>query len=133
MDRNALKIALALVVALGLPVAAYAAQGAYDTGIPDRTKKVMVQYHLHPAFGKLGRGVGNALGGWLEIPIQIEDHYAPADPLPTFATGLAVGVFKGLVRTGVGVYEAVTFLVPYPEEYEPVLPPLAYFQRKLRW
>lgn len=129
-----------MLVMIALAAAAPAAR-AYEPShapgadrTPDRTEQVMRQYRLHPAFGKLGRGVGNFLGGWLEIPVEIEDHYAPKDPLPTFVTGLAVGAFKGVVRTGVGVYEALTFVIPYPEHYEPVLPPVRYFaKRRTTW
>ena len=123
---------LMLTLMAAVPAAAaYEPSRAPDADrTPDRTEHIMNQYQLHPAFGKLGRGIGNALGGWLEIPIEIEDHYLPKDPLPTFATGLVVGTFKGLVRTGVGVYEAASFLIPYPEQYEPVLPPLRYFAKR---
>nr|MBP6943473.1 exosortase system-associated protein, TIGR04073 family [Candidatus Omnitrophota bacterium] len=42
-------------------------------------------------------------------------------------TGLTVGTIKGLglglVRTGAGIYEAVTFPFPIPEGYEPIVKP----------
>lgn len=95
----------------------------------DRVDEVMGRYNLHPAFAKLGRGVSNALGGWLEIPLNVHKRYAASDTGGSLATGLVYGLFKGLVRTGVGVYETVTFCLPYPEHYAPVLPTLEYFQR----
>lgn len=98
----------------------------------DRVDEVMGRYNLHPAFNKLGRGVANALGGWLEIPLNIGQRMSASDTGGSFFTGLAYGLFKGVVRTGVGVYETATFLLPYPEDFAPILPTLAYFQKQDR-
>ena len=73
---------------------------------------------------KLGRGLGNAVGGWLEIPLNIQIQSREKDPLTGIFTGVLIGVFKGVARTAVGVYETATFFIPYPEGYQPVLPPL---------
>lgn len=95
----------------------------------DRVDAWMAKHHLHPAFDKLGRGLGNTLGGWLEVPLQIQRRYTSKDPVTTFFTGSAVGLVKGAARTAVGVYETVTFFIPYPEQYAPILPPLEYYHR----
>ncbi len=87
---------------------------------------------LARAFEKLGRGVSNFLGGWLEIPLGIHKRYATSDTAGSLFTGTAVGAFKGLVRTGVGAYETVTFFLPYPEDFAPILPTLEYFQHHTR-
>jgi len=72
---------------------------------------------------KLGRGVANIGTGVLELPINIvavteEDGYV---------AGVTYGIVKGLawsvLRTMVGVYEVVTFPIPFPQDYEPVLEP----------
>lgn len=96
---------------------------------PDRVEEVMGRYNLHPAFAKLGRGAANTLGGWLELPLNIQQRYAARDTAGSILTGAAYGVFKGAVRTGVGVYEVVTFFLPYPEDFAPILPTLEYFQK----
>src|SRR3989338_6586478 len=66
---------------------------------------------------KAGRGVVNVLTGWIELPKQVhlgsqEDHAV---------SGLGFGLVKGLgltvLRAGVGLYEALTFPVPYPKDY----------------
>jgi putative exosortase-associated protein (TIGR04073 family) len=98
----------------------------------DRVDEVMGRYNLHPAFNKLGRGVANALGGWLEIPLNIGQRMSSSDTGGSFFTGVAYGLFKGIVRTGVGVYETATFFLPYPEDFAPILPTLAYFQKQGR-
>ena len=98
----------------------------------DRVDQFMLRHNLHPAFEKLGRGVSNALLGWTEIPLGVQQHSTPTDAGGSFITGAAHGVVKGLVRTGVGLYETVTFFLPYPEHYAPILPTLAYFKRSPR-
>ena len=98
----------------------------------DQVDELMGRYNLHPAFEKLGRGAANLLGGWLEVPLNIHTHMAKSDMAGSFFTGLAHGLFKGVIRTGVGAYETVTFFLPYPENFAPILPTLAYFQQSTR-
>jgi len=107
------------------PVAVAAAAPAGE----DRVDEMLGRYNLHPAFEKLGRGASNALGGWLEIPLNIQQRYTEQDTGGSLFTGVVYGVVKGVVRTGVGVYEAVTFFLPYPENYAPILPTLPYFRK----
>lgn len=94
----------------------------------DRIDELMGRYNLHPAFTKLGRGLANFFLGWTEIPLNIQKWYTPTDTGGSFFTGTAHGIFRGVVRTGVGLYETVTFFLPYPEEFAPILPTLEYFR-----
>ena len=80
---------------------------------------------------KMGRGVVNVLTGWIELPKQI--HLGSQEQ--NMITGIGMGVLKGagltLLRGGIGVYEAVTFPLPYPKgfssPYEPMeLPDYAW-------
>lgn len=72
---------------------------------------------------KLGRGITNILTGWFEIfkeiGLQVEESGDMA--------GIIVGPFKGIAkwigRTAAGVYDVVTFLIPFPEGYEPLIEP----------
>ncbi len=121
-------LSLILALCVRAPLS-WAQEASFAQEPHDRVEDLMTRYNLHPAFEKLGRGLSNALGGWLEIPLNIHTHYTPTDVGASFCTGLVHGVFKGVVRTGVGVYEAATFFLPYPEQYAPILPTLAYFQR----
>ena len=124
---------LGLMLALGVSVAPV--WGAYSSSAPsapsgkDRVDEVMGRYNLHPAFEKLGRGVANLLCGWMELPLNIQKRYSTSDTGASFFTGIAYGLFKGIVRTGVGAYETVTFFLPYPEDFAPILPTLEYFQK----
>jgi putative exosortase-associated protein (TIGR04073 family) len=73
---------------------------------------------------KLGRGLNNAVFGFLEIPNQVAEA-ARMRPWPqAIAEGLFKGLFYGTMRTGAGVYETATFLVPLPREYAAVMDPL---------
>lgn len=82
-----------------------------------------------PVFVKLGRGVANTVGGWLEIPLTIHRQYTERDTAGSMAAGAVFGLVKGVVRTGVGLYEIVTFLLPIPPQYAPILPTLGYYDR----
>ena len=116
------------LVGVGLP-RAWSDDASPAAGAPDQVDQIMGRYNLHPAFAKLGRGVSNALGGWLEIPLNVQKYHSSQDSAGSWFTGLAYGCFKGLVRTGVGVYETVTFFLPYPENFAPILPTLEYFRK----
>ena len=77
----------------------------------------------HNALRKLGRGVANILFGIVEVPNQI----TKATSEHGGAGGVTYGVGKGFVRWFAreltGVYEVVTFPVPFPRGYKPVMKP----------
>ena len=63
---------------------------------------------------KLGRGVTNAVTGWLEIPKHtlVGTFNCNVNPLEGLAVGLIRGTGRAIERTGIGIYEAVTFPLP---------------------
>ena len=77
----------------------------------------------HNALRKLGRGVANVLFGIVEVPNQI----TKATSEHGGAAGVTYGVGKGFVRWFAreltGAYEVVTFPVPFPRGYKPVMKP----------
>ena len=89
-------------------------------------------FKLDPALGlpltKLGRGIGNIVVGWVEIPATMHTEYKESDPVTGLATGFFKGFVKGVIRTLVGAFETVTFPFPIPENYAPVLPPVTHFE-----
>ena len=73
---------------------------------------------------KMGRGVVNVLTGWIEIPKQIRLGSQGTNPVTGAGYGLLKGASLTLLRGGVGLFEALTFPIPYPKDfgspYEPM-------------
>jgi len=77
----------------------------------------------HPV-RKLGRGLANAIGGVLEIPLAIQEVGLEKGPVAGVTLGLVLGTAEAIGRIGVGALEIVTF--PFPlglQGYEPLLLP----------
>ena len=72
---------------------------------------------------KLGRGLSNAAFGWLEIPKGIQDVGDQNNFIAALTWGPLVGVGKAVVRTVAGAYEVVTFPVPVPNNFQPLVQP----------
>lgn len=132
-------VVVAVAVLCALPMGAQAQSynyGNYESASErrrldehDKVDEAISRYNLHPAFEKLGRGLSNTLFGFLEIPLNIHERYSVSDTAGSWLTGAAYGTFKGFVRTGVGLYEVVSFPLPYPEDFAPILPTLDYFRQ----
>ena len=76
---------------------------------------------------KLERGFANMAGGVVEIPGCVADTTRKNGPWMGYTVGFFKGIGMAPVRTVVGVYEFLTFFVPAPEDYAPVLkPPTAF-------
>jgi len=72
---------------------------------------------------KLGRGTCNIVTSIFEIPKSIQEIFYE-EGAPAAATyGVFDGVYKFLLRTVVGAYEVVTFPIPFPADYEPIVEP----------
>ncbi|GMV66102.1 MAG: hypothetical protein AMXMBFR75_18990 [Candidatus Hinthialibacteria bacterium] len=63
---------------------------------------------------KLGRGVTNVLTGWLEFPKHTLTGVFNCNvtPLEGLGVGMARGMGRAIERTGVGIFEVVTFPIP---------------------
>lgn len=77
--------------------------------------------------GKFERGFANMVGGVVEIPGCVADTARKDGPWLGYSVGLLKGIGMVPVRTLVGVYEFLTFYVPAPSNYEPVLKPATPF------
>ena len=75
------------------------------------------------AVRKLGRGLANVFTGFLELPQNIVDVAKDEGAIAAVTYGIARGMAMSFLRTGVGLYETVTFLIPLPWDYEPILEP----------
>ena len=96
----------------------------------DYVDAAMGKYHHPSAFDKFGRGISNVLGGWLEVPLNLQQKYSERDTAGSIVTGTLCGLVYAVYRTGVGVYETATFFLPLPANYEPILPTLPYFRKE---
>ena len=79
---------------------------------------------------KLNRGLTNIVTGWFEIPKNMSAATAKHDFVSAFFIGLPKGLWMTVVRTGAGVYDTVTFPIPFPKDYKPVLEPEFIFTDK---
>ena len=74
------------------------------------------------ALRKLGRGIANLLFGIVEVPNQITKATSEHG-----GGGLPYGIGKGIVRwfgrEVTGAYDVVTFPVPFPKGYKPIMKP----------
>ena len=74
---------------------------------------------------KLGRGIGNLLFGWTEIPVTWDKKMKRGKSFTyLFSTAPLAGTIRAFMRTGVGVYEIFTFPADSIENnYDPILEP----------
>ena len=72
---------------------------------------------------KLGRGTCNILTSFIELPKAIQESFYADGPLAAVTHGILDGLYKFTARTVVGVYEVVTFPVPIPAHYAPIIEP----------
>jgi len=79
------------------------------------------------AWKKLGRGVCNLLTFPLEIPNQISKTNITDGPMAAFTWGAIKGVGMTAFRALVGAYETISFPVPCPEGYAPILTDPEFF------
>ena len=73
------------------------------------------------AMTKLGRGVLNVVDAVTEIPGTIMRESNANGIGSGLTKGTFTGVINTVVRGVVGVYEVVTFPIPVPQGYEPIL------------
>lgn len=72
---------------------------------------------------KLGRGLANTTTGWTEILTTTSRHIEDKGFLGGAIFGIPAGIMRALWRTSAGIYETVTFPVPVPKNYEPIIEP----------
>lgn len=77
---------------------------------------------------KLGRGITNTATGWIEFPKEIGKQAEKSLGLAGVVVGPLKGLAKAIGRTVVGIYDALTFLIPLPRRYEPVIEPEYVFR-----
>ncbi|MBI2885319.1 MAG: exosortase system-associated protein, TIGR04073 family [Candidatus Omnitrophica bacterium] len=96
---------------------------------PDQIDAAFQRPPVSSRVEKLSRGAGNVVLGWLELPTALQREWSPRDPATGIVRGIVLGLAKGVARMGVGVYETVTFWLPLPRGFRPILPPPGYFRK----
>jgi putative exosortase-associated protein (TIGR04073 family) len=103
------------------------AAGLMLVAMPVCAQRFGDEYREQSAFGKmqhkLGRGLANIVTGPIEIPKNISREWRKSDPVTGFIIGGVKGVGWAASRIAVGVYDTVTFPVPVPANYEPLMQP----------
>lgn len=85
------------------------------------------------AWTKFGRGLQNTLFGWMEILYQPTAIHKDGVEWPiAVPAGILKGIPWALARTGVGLYEVVTFPFPVPEGYKPIMKPESLLSKGYR-
>jgi putative exosortase-associated protein (TIGR04073 family) len=67
--------------------------------------------------------LANTLFGIAEVPIQIQATMDREGSGAAATYGVLRGLQRFAMREGVGIYEIVTFPIPYPKYYEPIMEP----------
>ncbi len=80
-----------------------------------------------PAFRKFRRGFCNMLTFYMEVGQQMEKEGAEGGNGRAVTLGLAKGLGLSAARALSGVYEVVTFPVPFPAEYKPIMKEPEFF------
>jgi len=75
------------------------------------------------AVRKLGRGVANILFGVVEVPNQVTKATSEHGGAGGVTYGVGKGIVRWFARELAGVYDVVTFPVPLPHGYKPVMKP----------
>ncbi len=105
---------ISVVLAAGLWMAAFCSPALAVGSELDTAGGVM---------SKLFRGIANTVTGWIEIPKQVSLTWQESGPGSGMTWGLLKGFGWAVARTGVGAYEVVTFPMPIPEGYRPIMQP----------
>lgn len=100
------------------PLLAFAQEYNPDEDLPKPTR-------FEKSLTKLGRGLSNIMFGWAEIPLTFDKKLKEGKPFGyLFGVAPVLGTARAVMRTGTGVFEAVTFPVTDKEvNFQPILEP----------
>ncbi|MBN1687950.1 MAG: hypothetical protein JW893_02520 [Candidatus Omnitrophica bacterium] len=69
------------------------------------------------------RGFKNVIGGWMEVPITIQEYHQGAGrPVIRHISGALDGLFQTVVRTGSGMWDFIAAFIPDHQQGMPVDP-----------
>ncbi|MCM8790879.1 MAG: exosortase system-associated protein, TIGR04073 family [Candidatus Omnitrophica bacterium] len=76
---------------------------------------------------KLGRGAANFLTFPYEIPYRIGEANKSDGPYAAFTVGVVKGLTMSVYRALIGAYEILSFPLPIPEGYRPIITDPEFF------
>ena len=114
------KIAVFLTILLIMSGIASHEAGAGDN-VSVRKDELFVRHD--DTFTKFGRGFGNTLFGFGEMVRQTQIAWDEQGTTVGTFTGFVRGLYWSVIRTGVGVYELVSFPFAGMQNYGPILQP----------
>jgi len=76
---------------------------------------------------KLGRGMANVITCPLEVPYRMSETNEESGPFAAFTWGILDGFFRTGMRLVVGGYEILTFPIPFPWDYKPIIDDPEFF------
>jgi len=82
---------------------------------------------------KFSRGICNVLTSPFEFPEQIKNVNQSDGPMASATWGVLKGLGMIGVRAVVGVYEVLTFPIPCPKDYKPILTNPEFFFEQANW
>ena len=82
---------------------------------------------------KLGRGLCNLITFPLEVPEQITRTNNDDGPMAAMTWGVIKGISMTCIRAAAGVYEVLTFPIPVPKDYKPLLTDPEFFLEDKSW
>lgn len=84
-------------------------------------------FGLEGPIRKLGRGTANILTCPLELVKCIGEANYEDGPVAALTYGFFRGMYRTALRGAVGIFEMVTFPIPFPKNYDPVLTDPEFF------
>ncbi len=91
-------------------------------------EEVLAEDVIQEMSTKLNRGLMNTMTGWVELPRQIIKSGHEKSWWVALPVGIPAGAMMAVGRTGVGVFEALLFIVPIDNSYDPILEPAYVWQ-----
>ena len=89
--------------------------------------------HCDDATKKLGRGFCNVVTCPFELALQPSRVNTSDGPMAAATWGVLKGIGMTGLRALVGVYEVVTFPIPFPKQYKPILKDPEFFFEEQNW
>lgn len=122
------KLGIVFAIAAGFSISmTHNAMAADATSAYDPTDA-----YIRGTMTKLGRGIANIGTSPLEIIRMASITTNQEGFLAGSTAGLGKGLWRGVLRAVVGLYETVTFFVEIPEDFKPLIQPEYVFDN-LTW